>query len=78
MDILIFTMQIRLKVESRSGDFMLSADSRMQRMSDNHELFISSGDFKMNVVKMPDHSYYETLRNKLNWGEDKRNKKDKS
>ena len=71
-------VQIRLKVESRSGDFMLSADSRMQRMSDNHELFISSGDFKMNVVKMPDHSYYETLRNKLNWGEDKRNKKDKS
>ena len=71
-------VQIRLKVESRSGDFMLSADSRMQRMSDNHELFISSGDFKMNVVKMPDHSYYDTLRNKLNWGEDKRNKKDKS
>ena len=71
-------VQIRLKVESRSGDFMLGADSRMQRMSDNHELFISSGDFKMNVVKMPDHSYYETLRNKLNWGEDKRNKKDKS
>ena len=28
----------------------------------------------MNVVKMPDHSYYETLRNKLNWGEDRRNK----
>ena len=71
-------LNMRLKVESRSGDFMLSADSRMQRMSDNHELFISSGDFKMNVVKMPDHSYYETLRNKLNWGEDKRNKKDKS
>lgn len=66
--------EIRLKVESRSGDFMLSADSRMQTMSDNHELFISSGDFKINVVKMPDHSYYETLRNKLNWGEDWRNK----
>ena len=61
-----------------STAYSLSADSRMQRMSDNHELFISSGDFKMNVVKMPDHSYYDTLRNKLNWGEDKRNKKDKS
>jgi len=70
--------KIRLKVESRSGDFMLSADSRMQTVSDNHELFISSGDFKMNVVKMLDHSYYETLRNKLNWGEDRRNKLTKS
>ena len=67
-------VKIHFKVESRSGDFMLSADSRMQIMPDNHELFISSSDFKMNVVKMPDHSYYETLRNKLNWGEDKRNK----
>ena len=27
-------VKIRLKVESRSGNFMLSADSRMQRMSD--------------------------------------------
>ncbi len=71
-------VKIRLKVESRSGDFTLSADSRMKIMPDNHELFISSGDFKMNVVKMPDHSYYETLRNKLNWGEDKRNRRDKT
>lgn len=71
-------VNIRLQVESRSGDFMLCADSRMQRMPDNHELFISSGDFKINVVKIPNHSYYETLRNKLNWGEDRRNEiKDK-
>ena len=67
-------VKIRLKVESRSGDFMVSADSRIRTVSDRHELFISSGDFKINVVKMPGHSYYETLRNKLNWGEDKRNK----
>ena len=68
-------VKIRLKVESRSGDFMVSADSRTRTVPDHYELFISSGDFKINVVKMPGHSYYETLRNKLNWGEDKRNKK---
>lgn len=67
-------VKIRLKVESRSGDFMVSADSRMRIVSDRYDLFISSGGFKINVVKMPGHSYYETLRNKLNWGEDRRNK----
>lgn len=66
-------VNLKFQVESRSGDFMLSLDSRMEKMPDKQELFISSGDFKLNVVKMPQHSYYETLRNKLGWGEDLRN-----
>ena len=64
--------------EGAQGTICLLYTSRMPSTSGNHKLFISSSDFKMNVVKMPDHSYYETLRNKLNWGEDKRNKKDRS
>ncbi|WP_294140624.1 NAD kinase [uncultured Sanguibacteroides sp.] len=68
-------VRVKLQVESRSADFMLSLDSRMHKISNIRELFISSGNFKLNVVKMPDHSYYETLRNKLRWGEDLRNEK---
>lgn len=67
------TAVIRLKVEGRSGDFILSLDSRLEKMSDACEIFISSGDFKINVVNLPGHNYYDTLRNKLGWGEDKRN-----
>lgn len=68
-------VRVKLQVESRSADFMLSLDSRMHKISNIRELYISSGNFKLNVVKMPDHSYYETLRNKLRWGEDLRNEK---
>lgn len=66
---------VRLKIEGRSGDFMLSLDSRTERVEDDCEVEISTGDFKINVVKLPGHNYYETLRNKLGWGEDIRNGK---
>ncbi|MEG0796219.1 MAG: NAD kinase [Odoribacter sp.] len=65
--------EILLEVESRSGDFVLSMDSRVQKMTDKSHLFIRSGETKINVVTLPGHNYYETLRNKLMWGEDRRN-----
>ena len=64
---------VQLKVETRSWEFVLGMDSTMQKLTDNRELFVSSGDFKMNVVKLPGHSFYGTLREKLMWGEDARN-----
>lgn len=65
--------EIYLQVESRSGDFVLSMDSRIQRMSDRQRLMIRTHDLKLNVVTLIGHNYYETLRNKLMWGEDRRN-----
>ncbi len=64
---------IRVVVEGRSGEFILSLDSRTERMKDCCTLRIAAGNFKINVVQFPGHNYYETLRNKLGWGEDKRN-----
>ncbi|NBU82585.1 MAG: NAD(+) kinase, partial [Flavobacteriaceae bacterium] len=29
--------------------------------------------FKINMVEIPDETFFKTLRNKLLWGEDKRN-----
>lgn len=67
------TAEIRLRVEGRSGDFVLSMDSRIQKMDDWHQLEIRMKDTKLNVVTLAGHNYYETLRNKLMWGEDRRN-----
>lgn len=67
--------EIRLKVESRSGNFILSADSRIRQMEDSCHLTIRRNEKKLNVVKLPGHNYYETLRNKLKWGKDERNEK---
>lgn len=64
---------IRLVVEGRAGEFVLSMDSRVKRMEDNRELRVYSGNSGINVVKLEHHNYYDTLRNKLMWGEDKRN-----
>lgn len=68
---------IRLDVEGRNGEFILGLDSRIERVKDDCILEISRGDFQINVVKFPGHPYYETLRNKLGWGEDRRNRQKK-
>ena len=65
--------EITLQVESRSGDFVLSLDSRIRRMEDSHRLRIRTGGHRAAVVMLEGHNYYETLRNKLMWGEDRRN-----
>lgn len=65
--------EIRLCVEGRSGEFVLSMDSRIQKRKDGQELKIFSGENRINVVELEKYNYYETLRNKLMWGEDKRN-----
>lgn len=67
--------EICLQVESRSRDFVLSMDSRIQKIGDRHRLMIKTHDTKLNVVTLNGHNYYETLRNKLMWGEDRRNEK---
>lgn len=67
------TAVVSLKVEGRAGEYVLSMDSRIRKMTDGQELKISAGKQKINVVKLPRHNYYDTLRNKLMWGEDRRN-----
>lgn len=67
------TAEVRLKVESRSGEYVLSMDSRIRKMADGQELKIRTGNQKVNLVKLPLHNYYDTLRKKLMWGEDRRN-----
>lgn len=66
--------EITLQVESRSGDFVLSMDSRIRKMGDRHRLKIRTNERKIKVVTLEGYNYYETLRNKLMWGEDRRNK----
>ena len=70
-------VEIRLKVEGRAGEFMLSLDSRVRKVGDEAEVEITAGGFTIGVVQLPGYNYYATLRNKLGWGEDKRNDRDR-
>ncbi|MDR2086418.1 MAG: NAD kinase [Dysgonamonadaceae bacterium] len=60
--------KIRLKVESRSNNFLVALDGRSQVFSSGNELFIQKADFTIKIVKRFNQNFYETLRNKLLWG----------
>ena len=65
--------EFRLRVKSRVSQFSLSLDSRLVHVDTETELVIRKAPFKILLIQ-PDHlSFYETIRQKLLWGQDKRN-----
>ncbi len=64
---------VRLWVEGRGGRYMASLDSRSAPFATDMVWKISKSEFKINVLKFENQSFYETLRKKLLWGADKRN-----
>ncbi len=65
--------KLKLKVTSRSGEFLVALDSRSMIRSSDNELLIEKAPYKMKFVRIHGSSFYNTLRNKLMWGIDKRN-----
>ena len=65
--------EIKLKVSGREENYLISLDSRISSISNNSELTIRKTPFKINMVEIPEETFLKTLRNKLLWGEDKRN-----
>jgi NAD+ kinase len=65
--------EIKLKVSGREEQYLVSLDSRIISVSNNAVLIIKKADFKINMVEIPNETFLKTLRNKLLWGEDKRN-----
>jgi NAD+ kinase len=65
--------KVRLKVSGREENYLVSLDSRIISISNNTVLTLQKADFKINMVEIPHETFLKTLRNKLLWGEDKRN-----
>jgi NAD+ kinase len=64
---------ISLRVNSRSGKYSVASDNKI-KIFENQEWFkIGKSDHKLKMLKLPNSSFYSTLRNKLKWGEDVRN-----
>nr|WP_319400052.1 NAD kinase [uncultured Carboxylicivirga sp.] len=66
-------VEITLKVEGRDTKFLAALDSRSEVFEDSVHLKVKKADFSINVIKLPDYSFFTTLRNKLMWGLDRRN-----
>ena len=66
-------VEIKLKIESRVPQYTLSMDSRLCHMSTNVEIILRKARFQIALVQPNNLSFYETIRQKLLWGNDKRN-----
>ncbi len=64
---------IKLKVSGREENYLVSLDSRISAVKNNSTITIKKTSFKINMVEIPEETFLKTLRNKLLFGEDKRN-----
>lgn len=67
------TTEIKLRVTGREEQYLVSLDSRIASVRNESELTIRKTPFRINMVEIPGDTFLNTLRNKLLWGEDKRN-----
>lgn len=65
--------RIKLKIEGREKTFQLTMDSRVTTINEMQEIILEKCDFKINLVQMPNHDFFSTIREKLLWGRDIRN-----
>ncbi len=65
--------KITLKVSGRENNYLVSLDSRIATLDNDTTITIKKADFKIKMIELNEESFLKTLRNKLLWGEDKRN-----
>jgi len=65
--------EITLKAESRENILQASADYLSEVYSGKLELKLRKAPFTVKILRLDSNSFFNTLRNKLLWGADKRN-----
>ena len=65
---------ITLGVESRNKYFLIALDGRSEIFPTGIQLRVSKADYTTKVIKRYNHTFYQTLREKLMWGADTRMK----
>ena len=64
---------ISLEVEGRSQHFMATLDSRSVTIDSGFQLAVRKENYTINLVRLNNEDFLNTLRKKLNWGLDTRN-----
>lgn len=64
---------IRLKVSGREENHLVSLDSRIATIENEKEITVRKASFTIKMIAYTSESFLETIRNKLLWGQDKRN-----
>jgi NAD+ kinase len=64
---------ISLEVEGRSQHFMATLDSRSVTIDSGFQIAVRRENYTINLVRLSNENFLNTLRKKLNWGLDTRN-----
>ena len=64
---------IELEVHSRSRCFLVALDGRSKVLEQTTKLKVTKADYTIKVIKQLNHTFFDTLKDKLMWGVDKRN-----
>ena len=67
------TTEIKISVEGRSKNHLLSLDSRIVTLENGNDIYIKKAPFATSTIQLNDSDFFSTLREKLFWGQDKRN-----
>ena len=66
--------KIKLRTVGRENEFSLSLDSRIATIPNHTEIFVERAPFSIKMIELKGHTFIQTIRKKLLWGEDTRNK----
>lgn len=66
-------VELKLRVKSRTGHFLVALDGRSRSMEVGCEITLRKADYSVKVVRMKGSDFFHTLRCKLMWGLDQRN-----
>jgi len=64
---------ISFEVEGRAEHFICTLDSRKELVEKHVQLAVKKESFTVNLVRLNENNFLQTLRTKLSWGLDKRN-----
>ncbi|MEO5984480.1 MAG: NAD kinase [Ferruginibacter sp.] len=64
---------VSFEIEGRTDGFLCSLDSRREIVSKEISLAVKKENFGINLIRLNENNFLQTLRSKLSWGLDKRN-----
>lgn len=65
--------EIKLKIEGREENYLVALDYKSATIPVSTEIIIKKSNTNINLIRFKNHDFFNTLRNKLMWGLDKRN-----
>jgi NAD+ kinase len=63
---------VSFELDGRTDQFLCTLDSRMEAITKEVQLAVKKESFEIALVKMDEHNFLKTLRQKLYWGADNR------